>query len=144
MRTINFTRTKGAQLPAIWESGGGMTNTGSSRLVTRADGNKPTAVYMPTGGQLSCGEHALIPIQVGYHVIECSVGKGTRITVYRITSILADGDKAELEKLFEYAQGEWVDGNKPQGVLMEAAQASQKKACSYHCRSVFWAVRKQH
>ena len=99
MEKISITTTKRG-FPAMWESGGGMTSGGSATIITGSKGEPRRPVYMPGGGHLACGEHALITVHEGFYVVRASVSHGTRssASISRIVSVSVkdiDGEKWE-------------------------------------------------
>jgi len=102
---FNLTISKSG-LPCLWESGGGATNTGGARIIADRDGQPKKPIYIKRRGQLSCKEHALIPIQVGDYVVEVSHHRrGFHTQIWRITVISDEEVTAEL--VAEYDYGEW-------------------------------------
>lgn len=128
-------------LPCLWEAGGGMSNTGHAVIITDPDGAPKQAIYVRRSGSLSCGEHALVPIAVGDHVI--MAGHHRRdftIMVYRVDSITKDGDDtvAECARIHRYDRGEW---DSEHHISIQAAiDAACNKATCYHCRSPFYVL----
>lgn len=105
--------------PALWENGGAGRNTGDSVIVCGSKFEPLRPVYVPCGGHLSNGKHALFIVERGFHVITCSQWRGDNtIKVERIAAI--DGNKAILDKLCEFSQGEW-DNDKPVSAELEIA-----------------------
>jgi len=143
-KTIRIDTTKRG-IPAIWESGGGMTSGGSATIVTKRDGSKPRAIYTPRGGHLSCGQHALIAVHEGFYIVYAGVSRGTRssasIELIISTSVKdIDGERweatAEVEEINSFSQGEW---DKPlDEKFSPAVEAAFSKAGSYHCRSAYY------
>ncbi|TAL49738.1 hypothetical protein EPN81_04895 [Patescibacteria group bacterium] len=131
--------------PAMWESGGGMTSGGSATIITGRNGEPRRPIYMPRGGHLACGNHALIGVDKGFHVVTASVRRGEResATIRRIvaTSVKdVNGEKfeatAEVEVLNTFSRGEW---DKPiDEKLAPAVEAAFRKSGSYHCRSAYF------
>lgn len=142
--TIAIDTTKRG-FPAMWESGGGMTSGGSATIITGRNGEKRRPIYVPRGGHLACGNHALIGVDRGFHIVTASVGRGSRdsATVKRIISTdVKDvhGEKFEatavVEVLNTFSLGEW---DHPLDAKFEAAvEAAFRKAGSYHCRSAYY------
>lgn len=132
-------------IPALWESGGGLTSGGSATVIAKRDGSKPRAVYMPRGGHLACGNHALIPVHEGYYIVHAGVSHGTRssATIERIVSVSVkdvDGEKweatAETETINSFSRGEW---DKPlDEKFAPAVGAAFQKAGTYHCRGAYY------
>lgn len=120
-------------LPCLWEAGGGLTNTGRATIIADRNGRPKSPIYVRGAGSLSCGEHALVPIEVGDHVIKAyHHRKDFEIVVYRIVEIR--DEEAEVEVVMDYRMGEWAP-SEPSGPLAEAVMAAKKKATCYHCRS---------
>jgi len=142
MRTVTTTK-KG--LPAFWESGGGMTSGGSVTLVTGLKGEPLRPVYVPRGGHLACGQHALLPLFTGAHLVFATLTRGVRSAcrVERVQKVHVqdvDGERYEAvavtEIIAHYEQGEWVVPLPPE--FQEAVNAAFKKAGTYHCRNAVW------
>lgn len=73
---------------ALWEQGGGYTNTGHARIICRADGKPKSPVYVRQRGSLACEEHALIVIHPGDVVIDADRHRGDYfIRVMKITKV---------------------------------------------------------
>lgn len=118
--------------PALWEKGGGMTNTGFSQIVCNADGSPKEPIYVARRGHLANGEHALFIISEGDIVIQADHHRGDfEISVLKITAI---GDEtAKVETLHQFDMGEW--DVEPHEYLLPAIEAAKEKALCYHCRS---------
>lgn len=137
---IEITTTKRG-IPALWESGGGLTNRGHSQIITGRNGEAPRPVYVPRGGPLACGDHALIPIHQGYYIVKINVYRGV-VESGRILKVISttvkdiDGEKwqakAIVEEVNSYDKGEWsfVFDEK----FAPAFKAAKSKAFTYHCR----------
>lgn len=140
---VYLERTKKG-LPALWEQGGGATNTGTAQIICGAHGEKLRAVYVPTGGHLSNGQHALLVVALGCYVIRANHHRRDfSITVDQITGFgIDDGgaDVAELENVSVFDQGEW-DLDVPE-YLLEAVDAAMRKSRCYHCRGPYFIVDK--
>jgi hypothetical protein len=127
-------------LPAMWECGGGLSNTGGATIIAGKHGEKLTPIYIRRSGHLACENHALFVIDVGDIVVEAYQHRGDfDISVYKIIEIVTVDDKryAILELINEFSQGEW--DNEPTGNVMDAVDASIKKAKCYHCRETHYA-----
>lgn len=75
-------------LPAIWEKGGGATNTGYAQIVAGPNGEKLSPIYLRRAGSLSNSDHALFLCQEGMMVIETSHHRGDfEIRIWRVTRI---------------------------------------------------------
>lgn len=143
-KSIKIEATKRG-LPAIWETGGGLTSGGSATIIAKSDGSKPRAVFVRTRGHLSGGPHALVCVHEGFYLVHAGVGRGVRqsATIERIvkTSVTdVHGEKfeavAEVEVVNTFSRGEW---DKPLDAKLEAAvEAAFRKASIYHCRSAVY------
>lgn len=134
-------------LVSLWEKGGGYCNTGRATIICKADGSKPTAVYVRRRGQLACEEHALVPVHSGYLIIESYHHHGDfEHQIYKVLRTFTEGEgdkmqgKIEVIKVNSFDQGEWDD---PLGNLEAAVAAAEAKAKDYHCRSPYWVVEKE-
>ena len=129
---IELTITKKG-LPALWESGGGATNTGSATIIAGPNGEKLAPIYIKRSGSLSCGQHALFVVQEGYYVVMASHWRRDfTIKVYQIVEINLEAQTARLSQLYEYSQGEW--NYDPPAWLKNAIDTAMEKAICYHCR----------
>lgn len=122
--------------PAMWECGGGRTSGGEAMVISSPEGEKKTAIYIPHGGHLCNGKHALIPVEINDIVVRDSHSHGDHITtIYRITDI--QEKEAVLEEINEFSRGEWDTDFEEKYV--EVVSAAQRKSESYHCRDVYFA-----
>ena len=132
---MKIERTKKGH-PAFWESGGSYTNTGEATIITGKDGQPKKAIYVRRRGELANGEHALIPIEVGDHIIFASHHNGDfQIEIFRITGFEdKEGDAhAVIEQVNCFDKNEW-DAELP-AYLHAAVEAAKNKAICYHCRT---------
>lgn len=147
MEEKNSVRTFSAELSkrglvSLWETGGGYSNSGDAQIICKADGSMPTAIYMPRGGHLACGAHALIPVHSGYVIICSSHRRGDfEHRLYKVVSMSAETKEVKAELINEFSQGEWTSPL-PQN-LEVAVEAAEEKATTYHCRSAVYAVAKE-
>ena len=112
-------------LPCMWESGGGATNTGGAKIICSSNGLPKKAIYIPRGGHLSNGEHALIPVTVGDIIIFHSHDrKGAETEILKIKKIV--GEKAYTVTV------------EMQNCYKTAVEAAIKKANTYHCRDAMY------
>ena len=126
--------------PAMWERGGACTNSGGARIIAKSDGSVPTAVYIPTGGHLSNGEHALIPIHIGYFVISVAKHRDDlEVFIFKVHEVR--DNEAVLEQVNCYDRGEW--DKDPEDFLGAAISAAIQKADCYHCRRAMYAKLKE-
>ena len=68
-KTIFIERTKKG-LPALWERGGGYSNTGEATIIAGPNGKKKVPLYIRQRGTLACAHHALFVVHEGDIVIE--------------------------------------------------------------------------
>lgn len=133
---MKITKSKSG-LPCLWESGGGMSNTGTAILVAAPDGSPKRPIYIRRSGSLACDDHALIPIRGGDLVIMANHHRGDfNITINKIIGINLEEDEAELEEINQFSMGEW-DDELPEK-LKAAIEAAKDKATDYHCRIPYW------
>lgn len=122
--------------PAMWESGGGYTNTGEAIIIAGPEGEPKTPIYIRKRGDLANGQHALFIVSKGDIVVEANHHrKDFEISIYRISSFTDDDDGfkyAYLEKIHHFSRGEW-DIDPPED-FEDAIEASMGKATCYHCR----------
>ena len=131
MTYLKIVRSK-TQSPCLWEQGGSATNTGSATIIADAEGGAKKPIYIAQRGHLSNGDHALIPVSVGDHIITANHWRGDfEVEIYRIRAIGAD-DKIEIELITEFSNGEW--DKEPPTTLQAAVDAAKAKATCYHCR----------
>jgi len=158
IKTISIERTKKG-LPALWECGGGYSNTGEAQIIANPDGSPKKPVYIRRRGELANREHALFVVHEGDTVIQSSHHREDfHHKVYRIVAIR--GDEAELELLAEYSNDEWdmgplgkkleadltrmTTGEPPAMELSVAVQMAEGKATCYHCRDVHHCLEPHH
>lgn len=71
MKKIKIEKTKKGY-SALWEQGGGYTNTGEAQIVCDSQGNPKKPVYIRRAGQLANREHALFIIESGDIIIRAN------------------------------------------------------------------------
>ena len=141
---IKIERTRKG-LPAMWESGGGYSNTGEATIIANPDGTPKKPVYIRQRGDLANKHHALFIISVGDVVIMADHHREDfEAVIYKISAIT--GEEAELIQVNRFSQGEWdfpEENPYPEtlgtwGVMPEkyssAWLAAVAKATCYHCR----------
>lgn len=141
MKQISIETTKRG-FAAMWESGGGLTSGGTATIIAGKDGEARRPVYIPRGGHLAGGNHALIPVHEGFYIVHAVVSRGTRSSaiISRIVLVSVkdiNGEKweakVEVEEINTFSRGEW---DKPlDDKFVKAVEAAFHKAGSYHCRS---------
>ncbi|MFH1632195.1 MAG: hypothetical protein ABIA47_04265 [bacterium] len=148
--TIKIEATKRGYA-AMWERGGGMTSGGSAQVITGPNGEARRPVYMPRGGHLCCGDHALIGVADGFHIVSASVRRGSRdsASIRRIVTTFVkdvDGEKweatAEVEVVNTFSRGEWDQPLDEK--FVPAVEAAFRKAGIYHCRSAMYINSSEH
>ena len=132
---IPYIKTK-KEFPALWESGGGMTNSGKSLIICGENDERLRAIYIPKGGQLSNSNHALIPIKIGDKVIIASHQKEDfTIKIYQIKSIEKYEERLVMEAINTWQEGEWENDDDNSTLANSfSVQAAMDKATCYHCR----------
>jgi hypothetical protein len=126
--------------PAIWESGGGYTNTGYVTIVANPDGSPKRPVYVRNRGHLACGDHALHIVREGDIIITADHHRRDfNIKIWRIRSFarIRQNGKVRLfavpEPLAHFSMGEW-DNEEVAARYEDAIRAAMEKATCYHCR----------
>ena len=135
-------------LVALWEGGGGATNTGDATIIAKPDGSKSTAIYIRRSGHLAGGDHALIPVYPGCYVIKSRHHRRDFThEIYRVVRAYTEGE-AEDKKAYvdvvlvnKFDRGEW--NTDLLSNLVAAVDVAEDKATTYHCREVMYAVLKE-
>ncbi len=131
-------RSEKRGIPVLWERGGGFTKTGEAQIVCKPNGGKKIPLYVRTSGQLACENHALFAIHVGDLVIIRRYGHGEDICeVWKCT----DPDASDFTLIHSYSDGEWDE--EPAEELAQAVNACFEKSNDYHCRTAYWAAKKE-
>jgi len=128
--------------PALWEEGGGATNTGEAQIIAGPHGEKLKAVYVKTKGHRANGRHALFIVQLGYYIIKVNYWNKQSppydVKIYQIQQIqefIENPDRPDDKKLLAIAV---INEEKPE--LKEAVEAAIQKARCYHCRTPHYAL----
>ena len=130
MKKVFIERTKKGY-PALWEAGGGYSNTGEATIIASPSGGPKKAIYIRSRGPLANERHALIPIEVGDHIIEANHHrKDFEIEIYKILDF--EEETAVVEQVYEFSRGEW--DKEPPAYLEQAVHTAMHKATCYHCR----------
>lgn len=75
-------------LPALWEQGGGATNTGDATIIAGRKGEPLRPIYVATRGQLSCSSHALFVVEPGCYLVHADHHRWDfEISVNRVADI---------------------------------------------------------
>ena len=118
---------------AIWEEGGGMTNTGHATIITGPNGEKLEPVYIKLRGNLSCGEHALFLLKQGMWVI-CVDRKHdqyeTNIYHYEGTELISLSYLTSIEISCP-------------SFLEAVIKIAKEKTRHYHCREPYYFIKKE-
>ena len=121
--------------PALWEAGGGYSNTGKAIIIASPNGGPKRAVYVRSRGHLANGQHALVILEVGDYIIKANQHRGDfEIEIFRITGFEdKEGETfAIAEQVNCFSQNEW-DAELP-AHLEQAVHTAMHKATCYHCR----------
>lgn len=130
-------------LPCLWESGGGMSNTGDAVIIAGIHGEPLAPIYIRRSGQLAGGQHALIPVAEGCLVIEASHHRGdfvikiSRLSGLRVSDPAGDGEYWPAYLVVEFSNGEWDDPDIA-AAYTAAIEAAKGKATCYHCREPYF------
>lgn len=142
---ISIEKTKKGY-PALWESGGGYSNTGEATIIANSDGTPKKPVYIRQRGDLANKHHALFIVSTGDLVIMADHHREDfNINVHRIANITEE--EAELQLLASYQQGEWDNKDIEEAIeavkqnnnhtyydIGYAIEEAKNKAMCYHCR----------
>lgn len=134
MKKVLIEKTKKGY-PAMWESGGGFTNTGEATIIADKDGQPKKAIYVRNRGQLANLHHALVILEVGDYIVEADHHRED--FEIEILKVLGFEDKEEetyaiVKQENYFSSGEW-DTELPD-FLEDAVHVAMEKATCYHCR----------
>lgn len=150
--TISIERSK-TQKPCLWEFGGRGNTSGKVQIIAASDGSKKKSMFFRYDGDLSCKNHALIPIMVGDFVI--------RATISDITTADLENAKIDLEiaRIYRVDQKDativttnMLDGKIKDKSIIEvwhsdldsfirpAIDAALNKLKDHHCRTAYYAI----
>jgi len=119
--------------PALWEQGGGATNTGEAQIIAGPRGERLKPIYIRTRGHRACGQHALFVVQPQYHIVRVwywnKQNPPFSVRAYRIENII-EFNKEILAIAFTTEEK----------TLDAAINAAKQKALCYHCRSPHYAL----
>ncbi len=118
----------------ITESGGGMTNTGKSRIICGSEGQRLTPAYLPSRGY-SNGDHAYFTPEIGMMVVDCwRSSQSEEIIISRVVEITTE--EVLVDKMYGWnpiAGEDNIPGN-----FYKACDAAIEKATEYHCRRAYY------
>ena len=146
IKTISVETTKRGY-PALWECGGGYSNTGNATLIGDSNGAPKKALYVRGRGPLACDNHALFIVHSGDMVVKANHHNGDfNINVFRLGEYLGNGNM-EVTDSWEYSRGEW-DKDLPEDmwsndihlddevISNSIITSAMRKAKWYHCREM--------
>ena len=122
--------------PAMWEDGGGLSNSGHVQLICGSGGERLNAI---TTGHKCLQCHALFIVRPGILVINVSRWR-TEIeaNIYKLIDINTTTKKATGKLIYSYELCQW-DIEPPFGIDA-AVIAAVEKSRNYHCREAVWAI----
>lgn len=124
-------------LPCMWEQGGSYSNTGDSMLIGDAFGNPKKAIYVKRKGELSCGEHALIPLKKNDVIVTVSQWRcDFTINIYRVIDFDLEEKFVNVELINNFSCGEW--DKDLDCMYKKIVDVAKDKATSYHCRNAMY------
>jgi len=75
-------------IPCMWEKGGGMSSIGHATIIADSVGGPKRPIFVRKKGELSCGEHALIPVVTGDYVVFAGHQRcDTVVKIHRIADV---------------------------------------------------------
>lgn len=120
--------TKKSGKLCLHERGGSYSNTGTVRIIGDRYGEPKEAVEVHTKGDLACGDHAAIPVEVGDHIIEAERHRDNiNIAVGKISAIA--GGTVKIRGALEDINGVG---------LTDMIDAAIAKVYDYHCRRAYY------
>ena len=142
MKEIQLSKSKSG-LMTITEYGGGMSNTGSARIIADKNGEKKTALIVFNRGQLSCSDHAVLAVDDGDYIINVRRHHSDyRIEVNHVVYADPFEEKAYCESKTYHYDGKSWGANIPE-IPSKAIHAGIKKTEHYHCRIPYYVNRKK-
>src|SRR5690606_2912446 len=122
---------------ALWEWGGGFTNTGDATIICNSDGSKKKAIYDRRKGHLANSEHALVTVKANDYIIDLFRRRNNyTIRVYVIEGFVKSQNGNDMCALLQEVF--WYQGNKwfpcEPSFLEPAIEAGKEKSKCYHCR----------
>jgi ribosomal protein S27E len=127
--------------PALWEQGGGYSNTGEAQIIAGPQGERLKPIYIRTKGHRANGKHALFIVQPGYHIVSVDYWNKQdppyNIAVYQIQRFFEfqpNPDKPDTQLLA------LAEVKEPYIYLEPAINAAIAKVRCYHCRKPHYAL----
>lgn len=150
LNTIPIERSK-TQKPCLWEYGGRGSTTGKVQIVAASDGSKKKAIFFRYDGDLSCKNHALIPVEIGDFVIRATISD---ITTPDLENAIVDLEIARISTVNQQevtlVTTNMLDGKIKKGsivwhydldsFLRPAIDATLSKLQKHHCRAPYYAI----
>jgi len=128
--------------PCLWESGGVFNNDGSATIICGKKFEQLKAVYIvPQSKSTICGNHALIPIKIGCHIIEVTK---SFIFIYKIIGIYMKSSVIKTLLLYNFDLNNiTIQYSKLlKNDLFKSAQNSAiKKSKSLFCVKPFYVIK---
>lgn len=123
---------------ALWEWGGGFTNTGDATIIANVDGTPKKAVFIRRKGHLANESHALVIVNVNDYIIDLFRRRDSyTIRVYQIEEFVKSQNGidwcAVIQEVYRFEKGKWFPEELP-SFLESAVKAGKKKSNCYHCR----------
>lgn len=138
---FNMDSTRKSNIPALWEAGGGLTNSGWATIIADKYYLRKEAIFIRTSGPLSNNKHALIGIEKGDHVIYYDFNIDTRVNEKFENIILSTIDDIDIDRDVAYLridnicnQNKWANEDDTIDEFAYPLKYAKKKADSYHCR----------
>jgi ribosomal protein S27AE len=127
--------------PALWEQGGGYSNSGEAQIIAGPRGEKLKPIYIRTKGHRACGQHALFVIQPEYYIIIAGFWNKQNppynIAVYKIIEITEFQPNPDSSNKQLIAVAQLVNSSQQ---LTSAIEAAREKTRCYHCRQPHYAL----
>lgn len=137
MKKIEIERTKKGY-PALWEAGGGYSNTGEATIIASPSGGPKKPVYVRRRGHLANGNHALVILEVGNYIIFANHHREDFvIELYKVVDF--EEETAIVEQVNCFSRGEW--DKEPPAYLEQAVHTAMFKATCYHCREPHYVIK---
>lgn len=123
--------------PAMWERGGGYSNTGDAQVIADREGKPKRPVFVRRRGHRACLEHALVVVCPGDYVVQAERRRREHyvVRIYRLVRLGAVSVLAELVAESEDGLGEVPE------FLAGAVEAAREKAACYHCREPHYVAK---
>lgn len=133
---------------ALWEWGGGFTNTGDATIICNNDGSRKKAIYIKKKGHLANAEHALVIVNINDYIINLFRRRENYIIIiYKIIDfikseyVVEDGRVitnwyALIEEKHKYDSR--IEKIEIPAFLKDAVEAGMEKSKCYHCREAHY------